>query len=313
MADSKGSIAVVGNGLMGTGIAQVFAVAGWDVLVVGRDEDRLASAREKIKLCLSQFVERKLIEDAGALAAIARVNTTTSIGDAANRDIVIEAITEDIDLKSELFGELDKICHGDCILATSSGQPASKVIAEVALVGRVIATHFWYPAPLIPIVEVCPSPKTDPDITIRTMDILRSIGRHPVEVKRELPGFIGNRIQFAILREAWALWASGIASAHDIDTVVKKTIGRRLGITGPLESADLGGLDTFHAFAQTLLPSLDTSAEPPIALSNLVSTGARGASNKSGVYDWNTRSPEAIASARLDELFRWAAKDDNDD
>ena len=155
---------------------------------------------------------------------------------------------------------------------------------------RVIATHFWYPPQLIPLVEVCASPATAPEVVQWTCDAVRACGKEPAVIERELPGFIGNRLQFALLREAWSLWASGAASAEAIDACVRMTIGRRLGITGPIESADIGGIATMDSFARGLLPHLDVSPGPPAELGT---AAARG-----GVYDWSERDADALRAAR---------------
>jgi 3-hydroxybutyryl-CoA dehydrogenase len=173
----------------------------------------------------------------------------------------------------------------------------------VKLKGRVIATHFWYPPQLLPLVEVCGAPETDAAVIDWTCARLRDAGKEPVVIAREIPGVIGNRIQFAILREAWSLWASGAAAAEAIDAVVKNSIGRRLGVTGPIESADLGGLDTMFRFAQFLQPTLDTSAMPPETV---------GARSRSADPHISARSPDrwpALATARRAELFRWLRSD----
>lgn len=300
-------IAVIGNGLMGTGIAQVFAMAGHRVGMIGRKADRLSEAMAKIEAGMQDFAAHGLLEDpAGALA---RITPSTQLGDAAKAGLVVEAVTEDLPLKRAIFAELDAICPPGTILASSSGQPASVLIDGVGRPERVIATHFWYPAPMIPVVEVCAGPATDPAITARVMAILRAAGKEPVEILKELPGMIGNRLQFALLREAWSLWASGAASAEAIDMVLKKTIGRRLGITGPIESADLGGLDTLYNFAVSLQPHLDASPDPAPEVGALVQSGARGLSNGRGVYDWGARDGMALRAERMEELFRWLAAD----
>jgi 3-hydroxybutyryl-CoA dehydrogenase len=195
------------------------------------------------------------------------------------------------------------------VLGSSSGQPASALIDEVKHPERVIATHFWYPPQLIPLVEVCAGPRTDPEITAWTCDALKAAGKEPALIEREIPGFIGNRLQFAMLREAWALWASGAASAEAIDTVVRNSFGRRVGITGPLESADVGGLQTMYHFGRSLLPHLDTGAEPARAVADLVAQGADGLANGRGVCDWSRRDGAALVRDRMDELFRWLKAD----
>src|SRR5437764_10451286 len=267
------TLAVIGNGIIGHGVSQVYAVAGKDVVMIGRSEDSLARAIENVRSSLADFERHGLLTASEAEEAVGRIRTSTSLEDAAAAELVIEAVTHDMDLKVELFGELDRICPPPAVLATSSGAPASDVLERVRHPERVIATHFWYPPQLIPLVEVCVSPKTAPEVVQWTCDTLRACGKEPAVIERELPGFIGNRLQFALLREAWSLWASGAASAEAIDACLRLTIGRRLGITGPLESADIGGIATMDSFARGLLPHLDVSAEPPPELTVPVARG----------------------------------------
>jgi 3-hydroxybutyryl-CoA dehydrogenase len=303
------TVAVIGNGLMGHGITQIFAAGGCDVYMIGRNPDRLAEAVEKIRASLAQFVDEALLSRADVEAALARITTSTDLADAGRAELVVEAVTENIPLKHEIFEKLDQACPPETVLASSSGQPPSVLVDRVRHRHRVVAAHFWYPAQLIPLVEVCPGPETDPEVVTWTMSALRSVGCEPVVMDKEVPGLIGNRIQFAMLREAWALWASGAASAEAIDTVVRNTLGRRLGISGPIESADLGGLDTLHAFAESLLPHIDASPEPAAKVTELVRQGNRGAASGRGVYDWSARDPEVLRGARFRELFRWLRVD----
>ena len=235
--------------------------------------------------------------------------TSLRLEDAAAAQLVIEAVTEDLPLKLDLFGRLDRICPPPAVLGSSSGQPASALIAKVANPERVIATHFWYPPQLIPLVEVCAGPKTSPDVTRWVCEVLKQAGKEPAVIDKEIPGFIGNRLQFAMLREAWALWASGAASAEAIDTVVRNSFGRRVGITGPIELADAGGLYTMYHFGKSLMPHLDTSPEPAAAIAELVAKGANGIANGRGVYDWSKRDGAELIAARMEELFRWLKAD----
>jgi 3-hydroxybutyryl-CoA dehydrogenase len=306
---AKRTVAVIGNGIIGHGIAEIFAGAGWQVWLVGRGAKSLATARTKIGASLKLFVANRLITDTGRKAALARIKTTTKLEDAAPAELVIEAVPEDMALKRAIFGRLDRICGVDTILASSSGHLASELVDEVRHRERVIAAHFWYPPQLIPLVEVCAGPATAPELVPRLCAILRAVGKEPVVIDKEIAGFIGNRIQFAALREAWALWASGIASAAAIDAVVRNSIGRRLGITGPIESADVGGLDTMVAFARFLQPHLDAAPLPPPALDRLVAAGHRGLASGRGVYDWSSRDGGALLDARKAELFRWLKAD----
>jgi 3-hydroxybutyryl-CoA dehydrogenase len=302
------TVAVIGNGIIGHGIAQVFAMAGKRVAMIGRDESSLGRAMDKIGVSLGDFARHGLI--AGATADIlARITPSTRLEDAAEAQLVIEAVTEDLVLKRGLFGRLDRICAPSVVLASSSGQPASALINEVAHPERVIATHFWYPPQLIPLVEVCASQQTLVDITMWVCEVLREAGKEPAVIDQEIPGFIGNRLQFALLREAWALWASGAASAEAIDAVVRHSFGRRLGVTGPLESADAGGLFTMYHFGRSLMPHLDARPEPDPAIARLVADGANGIANGRGVRQWSERDGQALIAARMEDLFRWLKAD----
>ncbi len=302
-------VAVIGNGVMGHGIAQIFAVAQKDVLLIGRSADSLARARARIRASLDDFIGHGILTEAEATSALERIVVSTLLADSARAGLVIEAVTEDLALKRALFGELDALCPPDVVLASSSGQPPSALIERVARRQRVIATHFWYPPQLIPLVEVCGGPFCDPAVLAWTCAQLRAIGKQPVAIDREIPGFIGNRIQFAMLREAWSLWASGAASAEAIDTVVRNTIGRRLGITGPLESADLGGIETMIQFARSLQPHLDTAPDPPPRVTELLTRAQSAPQARRGVHDWARRDDAALLRARTEELFRWLAHD----
>ena len=303
------TVAVVGNGLIGHGMAQIFAAAGRDVVMIGRREESLAAAMERIGRSLADFEAHGLVDSNGVAAALARIRTSTDFADAAGAQLVLEAVPADRAIQDEVYGRLDRICAPPAVIASGSGQPASDLVSNVRHRGRVIAAHFWYPPQLIPLVEVCSGPETDSDVAPWLCEALRSAGKEPVIVDKEIPGFLGNRLQYAILREAWALWAEGAASAEAIDTVVKASIGRRLGMTGPIESADVGGLDTLHAFGAYLIPHLRNDTEPARAVTELVEAGHRGLPSGRGVYDWSRRDADALLAEREAELFRHLARD----
>jgi 3-hydroxyacyl-CoA dehydrogenase len=303
------TLAVIGNGIIGHGVAQVFAMAGKKVVLVGRAGDSLERARKRIRASLDDFVAHELLSAGQIEAVMRRITPTTRLEDAAVAELVIEAVTEDLALKRDLFGRLDRICPPPAVLASSSGQPASALIDKVTTPERVVAAHFWYPPQLIPLVEICGGPRTAPEVVAFTAAAIRDAGKEPVVINREIAGFIGNRLQFAMLREAWALWASGAASAEAIDAVVRNSFGRRVAITGPLESADVGGLATMYHFGRSLMPDLDRSPEPAEAVAKLVQDGASGLANRRGVHDWTKRDGEALLKARMEELFRWLKHD----
>jgi 3-hydroxybutyryl-CoA dehydrogenase len=297
-------IAVIGNGIIGHGVTQVFAAAGHPVQMIGRSQASLDAALVKIKASLDEFAANGLLTKAEVVAAIGRIATGTTLDAVRDCAMVIEAVTEDIPLKLKIFGELDALCGPHTILASSSGQPASALIANVRHRERVIATHFWYPPQLIPLVEICGGPYCAPEVVARTVALVRGTGKEPVVIEKEVKGFIGNRLQFALLREAWALWAEGIASAEAIDAVVKASFGRRIGITGPIESADIGGLATMVSFGNSLIPDLSIASQAPEAVAALVKK-----EGMPGIYDWEKRDAATLRAQRMTELFRWLKAD----
>jgi len=300
---AKTLVAVIGNGIMGHGIAEVFATAGHDVVLIGRNHESLQVAMAKIAASVDEFVARGLLREGSTKDALARITIETSLEAAEHAGLVIEALPENPELKVETFGRLDEICGASAILASASGHPVSEMSSRVSGVDRLIATHFWYPPQLLPLVEVCGMPETSPHVVERTCQLLRGAGKDPVVIDREIDGFIGNRLQFALLREAWALWADGVASASAIDAVVRQSIGRRLGITGPLESADLGGIETMVSFARFLLPTLDVSDQPPERVTALASGHLE--KGVGGVRGFDAAAAAHLLQARRDELFRW--------
>jgi 3-hydroxybutyryl-CoA dehydrogenase len=303
------TVAVIGNGLIGHGVAQVFAAAGKEVRLIGRREESLRAAMGKIKASLKSFADYGLVTPAGAKAAMGRIRPTTDMNEASVATLVVEAVPFVHELQLDVFEALDRICAPPTVLASSSGQVASELVGRVKRRERVVAAHFWYPSQHIPAVEVCAGPETAPDVVPWICKVLEDVGKVPVVLNREVKGFIGNRMQLALLREAWALWASGAASAEMIDKVVRTSFGRRLAITGPIESADVGGLETLYNFGAWLIPDLDRASFPSPKVGELVKAGHKGSSTGRGVYDWTKRDSKALLSARMNELLRWLAVD----
>jgi 3-hydroxybutyryl-CoA dehydrogenase len=301
--------AVIGNGVIGHGIAEVMAKGGWTVHLIGRSETSLGVSQQRIRASLAEFVDAGLLDAQGAAAAQARIVSSTDIAQAAAAELVFEAVPEDMALKRDIFARLDQLCAPTAILASSSGHPASELYTLVSIKERVVAAHFWYPPQLLPLVEVCGSARTAVGVIDSICRDLKAAGKEPVVIDHELPGFIGNRIQFAALREAWSIWAAGYASAEAIDAIVRNSIGRRLAVTGPIESADLGGLDTMYHFARFLLPHLDISAEPPSQLKTLVEAGHLGVATGLGVRPWDPERGGKLLSDRRRELLRWLKAD----
>jgi len=308
-AGTIASVAVVGNGLMGQGISQVFARAGKQVRLIGRRAESLDRAQGAIRRNVEAFVDRDLTTRAEAEATLARIAVSTRIEDAGACDHVIEAVPAVRETQLEIFAKLDAVCAPDVVLGSTSGQPISLMVGRMSHPERAVAMHFIYPAQLIPIVEVCGGPETSAETVAWACDVLKAVGQTPAVMNKEVDGFIINRLQFAVLREAWSMWANGVASAEAIDQSFKLSLGRRYAVTGPIESAELGGLDIMHKFAEFLLPDLDTSKAPPAAIGALVKAGNLGLKSGKGVYDWSKRDGQKLLAERAGRLFRHLAED----
>lgn len=174
---------------------------------------------------------------------------------------------------------------------------------------RFIVAHFWNPPHLIPLVEVVPGEHTSRNSIVLTTELLKKIGKKPVALQREALGFIGNRLQFAMLREALSIIDSGIATKEAVDTTIKYALGRRLSITGPFESADLGGLDIIGKISTYLLEDLCNSNEVAPILQKTIAAGKLGAKTGSGFYEWSEESLSKINKMREDNLIEWLNKD----
>ncbi len=282
-------IAVLGAGLMGHGIAQVFAAAGHEVTVFDPVTASLATLRERIEANLTE-----LGQDRGAAA---RVRGTADLAAAVRTaDYVVEAALEDLAVKRDLFRQAEAAARPDAILASNTSViPINDIMSGLAWPERALGTHWWNPPFLIPLVEVIGTERTAPDIIKQTLELHRRAGKTAVHVRRDVPGFIGNRLQHALWREAIALVEQGVCDAETVDTVVKASFGRRLGVLGPLENADLVGTDLTLAIHRTVLPAIDGRPAASPFLEALVSAGRLGMKSGEGFRRW---TPEQQAELR---------------
>jgi 3-hydroxybutyryl-CoA dehydrogenase len=279
--------AVVGAGLMGRRIAGVLASAGLDVALTDANTEILCAAA----------TEARAVTDAGRGSVTAVADMAAAVGDA---DLIVEAIIEDLAIKQSLFERLAVMAPGAVLATNTSVLPVGAVTERVHDGGRVIGTHWWNPPDLIPIVEVVPSQRTAPATVDRVVALLTHAGKMPVRVGRDVAGFIGNRLQHALWREAIALVAEGVCDAETVDLVVRKTIGLRLATLGPLENADYIGLDLTLAIHDAVIPRLNSRPHPSPLLRALVADGQLGARSGQGFLDWPDGARERTA-ARLAE------------
>ena len=285
---------------MGCGIAQVFAGAGFEVTLFDSHEPALRAAPGRISGSVETFVAHGMLTGEAAGACLARVHPCSRIGQACqDAGLVIEAVPEDANLKADLFGRVEKIVAERAILCTNtSGISISSLARNLVHPDRFLGVHFWNPAQVIPCVEVVKGERTDPEVFERVFKLLHAVGKEPVRVKKDVPGFLGNRLQHALQREALYLVETGIAEPEDVDKVVKYGFGLRYAFMGPLERADLGGLDVTYAVQRYLLKELDGRTEPSPLLAERVSKGDLGVKTGHGFFDWNRQKAEATARRR---------------
>lgn len=288
MTRAKQTIAIVGAGLMGHGIAQVFAQAGHRVRVFDAQRTALDTLQSRIV--------KNLVDLGLELGSERNVSGHADLGEAvAGADIVIEAAPEKLELKRSIFADLVRLASKSALLASNTSViPIGQIAEGLETRMRILGTHWWNPPFLVPLVEVVGTPDTSPAAIAAMIDLLASAGKTPVHVKKDVPGFVGNRLQHALWREAIAIVAEGIADAETVDTVVKASFGRRLAVLGPLENADLVGTDLTLDIHNVVLRHLNRSPDPSPYLSELVASGRLGMKTGKGFRNWTDERAQAL-------------------
>ena len=293
----KESIAVIGSGLMGHGIAQIFACHGHEVTVFDPNESSLKTVHERIHQNLTTMIAHgvALADDIEVING--RIQLTTNLSAAViSSQFVIEAVFEDMALKQQIFRDLDRICPPTTILCSNTSVMS---ITEIASTSenrdRIVGTHFWNPPYLIPLVEVVKGDDTAVSTVEQTYELLQRVGKHPVKVWRDVPGFVGNRLQHALWREAFAIIDEGICDPSTVDECIRYGPGLRWPILGPVENADMVGLDLTKAIHDYILPHINASETPSQTLLAHVAAGELGFKTGAGFQNW---SEEEIAASR---------------
>ena len=310
-ADDIRCIAVVGAGLMGHGIAQEFALAGYQVWLHSRTQKSLDTALGNITANLDRLIRLGVVSPPQAAAVPKRIRTSPHLETAVSQaDVVVESVYEDADLKRRIFQELDAVCPDRTILASNT---STLMLSQFATATRrpdkLVISHYANPPYLIPIVELVRGATTS-DETVETMRaLLTRVGKRPVVVQKEVPGFILNRLQGALLREALWLVQEGIASPRDIDTALKNSIGRRWAVAGIFEVFELAGWDLLAAAMAGVYPHLSNASELPPVLTEQVQRGELGVKTGQGFYAWTPESAEALRhriAHALVEIESWS-------
>ncbi|MFC1579860.1 3-hydroxyacyl-CoA dehydrogenase family protein [Thermodesulfobacteriota bacterium] len=281
-------IAIIGAGFMGHGIAQVFAIKGYTVGLMDITEELLPKAIENIRANLTLKVEHGIGSMDDIEPAIARITTTTDMEEAAaGAQFVVEAVLEDLPLKQKVFKTLDTSCPKETILATNTSvMSITEIARDSQNRERIVGTHFWNPPHLLPLVEVIRGEDTSDETMDTTYEILKHVGKHPVKVQKDVPGFVANRLQHALWREAISIVENGVADAKTVDECIKYSFGIRLPVLSPMENADMVGLDLTLAIHEYILKHLENSPEPSPYLKSLVEKGDLGFKTGKGLQEW---------------------------
>ncbi|WP_313236649.1 3-hydroxyacyl-CoA dehydrogenase family protein [Sporosarcina ureae] len=304
-------IAIIGCGTMGHSIALSVAWAGYDVTMHGIAAEELECAQVSIASKLKVLTDNELLAFDEVDLVKERVTTVTTIEEAVkDATFIIEAVPERLELKQQIFKQLDQLCDSSVILASNASAISPTDIADQTIhPERTVITHFWHPAHLIPLVEVVRGARTNDETVERSIALLNELNKKPIEVKKEAPGFVGNRLQFALLREAQHILQEGIATKEDIDAAVLYSIGRRLPVTGPFLSADMGGLDVYTDISNYLYKDLSNAKQSATSMQELLDAGELGSKTGKGYYEWNSTFTEEINTAREKELIRYMKQD----
>jgi 3-hydroxybutyryl-CoA dehydrogenase len=289
-------IGVIGAGLMGHGIAQVFASHGHYVAVYDPSEASLATLKERIRTNLRDLGQSE--------SAMQNVMPCPNLPDAVREaDFIVEAALEDLPLKQRLFAQIEQNAPAHAILASNTSViPITEIMRGLRDRARAVGTHWWNPPYLVPLVEVIGTEWTSAQVIDRTVALHAAIGKTAVHVKKDVPGFVWNRLQHALWREAISLVENGICDAETVDTVIKASFGRRLAVLGPLENADLVGTDLTLAIHRTVLPHIDRTPGPSPYLEALVAAGKLGMKTGEGFHKWTPELQERLRIRVLQHL-----------
>ena len=297
-AEGINHVALLGAGMIGHGLALHFAKAGYQVSLYSRTQQTLDKAIESIKTNLPALLQGRTDVQDEIDKIISRIKITRSLDEAISKaPIIIESVAEDLKIKQDLFKELDQMCPKDVILATNTSVISITEIASKAKNrNRIVGAHFWFPPYLIPLVEVVKGKDTSDETMEIIYQFMKKAGKYPIKCLKDVPGFVANRLQHALWREAISIVEHGIADAATVDDAIKQSFGIRIAVLGPIENADMAGLDLILAIHNTVLKDLEASPNPSPLLQDKVKKGELGFKSGKGFYDnW---TPESIKRTR---------------
>ncbi|PSL31674.1 3-hydroxybutyryl-CoA dehydrogenase [Planomicrobium soli] len=305
------NISIIGAGTMGHSIALSAAWAGKQVKVYGINDQDLINANKGLINKLKVMVDNGLFHASEAEQIRGNIRFSTNLEETiANASFIIEVIPEVLEIKREMYRKIENLIGEEVVIASNTSGFKPSLLAEgMAHPNRFVVTHFWNPAHLIPLVEVVKGKLTDEETVQRAMQVLTEMKKKPILLNKEIPGFIGNRLQYALFREAQALLDAGAATKEDIDAAVTYSIGRRLPVTGPLMTADMGGLDIFSAISNYLFEDLSTDQRSGKTLTRLVEEKKLGDKSGEGFYEWEPSVSEQWNAEREHTLIHFLKND----
>ena len=301
------SVAVIGAGLMGHGIAQEFALHGLPVHLHSRTQASLEAALANIDANLQRLQRLGAAAPNAAAAVRPLLHPTRSLEEAvASADLVIESVPENLEVKRNLFARIAAAAPGQAVLASNTSSLMPSSFAAAADPSRVLVTHYVNPPYLVPLVEVVPCPQTSEATIDTVVTILREIGKSPVLLRKEAPGFVASRLQMALLREALEIVQQDIATAADVDAVLRTSLGRRWAVAGVFEVLELAGLDLVKSIADGLFPHLARGDRSPL-LDRKVAAGELGAKSGAGFHSWSPERAEQVRTTIAHALLEIAS------
>lgn len=304
-------VACLGTGTMGHGVAFLAAKAGCQVTFFGRSQASIARGLQAIDVAIKIYVDNGLMPASQSDDIRSRIQGVTDLKEAGkDAQLVVESVAEDLPLKQDVFATMEEVCAPGAILATNtSGLSPTQIAAKLKKPENFVVTHFFSPPYLMPVVEIVPGRHTSNETRKLASAWVKLIGNQPLELERESLGFVLNRIQSACIREALYIVQQGWATPENVDIGIKYSLGRRYGVTGPLMSADLGGLDIFYALAGYTYPDLCNVTEPLPLMKQCVEKGDLGAKTGKGLYDWPVDKLKDTLKKREQVLVRWLKQD----
>ncbi|MBB6446634.1 3-hydroxyacyl-CoA dehydrogenase family protein [Bacillus benzoevorans] len=290
------NMTVLGAGIMGHGAAQLFAQAGYNVRIQARRETSLETARELITNSLKIMVEKEMLTQDKMDQTLANIKYTTDLREAIeDTDFILESIPEKLELKLDTYDIIESVVSEKTIIASNTSTfPLKELTQRAKNPERFVITHFFNPPQLVPIVEIAKFEKTDENVVQKTYDLMKEIGKSPVVLKKEITGFIVNRVQVAFLRECFNLIELGVCTAEDIDIAVKGSMGFKWAFCGPMESQDLAGLQTTQAMVYNIEQDLSNVRDVPDFLKEMVNNEQLGIRSNKGFYEYDDLGAEAI-------------------